>query len=54
MPKIRLLLACRLYHKLRHHKSWHGGGPLISTGKSQVSLAAFDPARFTLTLHASL
>ena len=27
---------------------------LISTGKSPVSLAAFDPARFTPTLHASL
>ncbi len=27
---------------------------LISTGKSPVSLAAFDPARFTPTLQASL
>ena len=27
---------------------------LISTGKSPVSLAAFDPARFTLMPHASL
>jgi hypothetical protein len=27
---------------------------LISTGKSPVSLVAFDPACFTPTLHASL
>jgi glycine/D-amino acid oxidase-like deaminating enzyme len=27
---------------------------LIMTGKSPVSLAAFDPARFTPTLQASL